>query len=255
MEKLNAYDMFDALQNMGDRASAAESGMAVGAVAQGLATHQNAIMQLYADIARQCIANRVVYSPKEDFPVNNLGNYSSITIQEMALDAIVTVKSKLAKKVNERLLATNAMTYASTFKDYITEDAMAYFLQQAMYGNVPRKMAREFIKNQGASQQELALAQQQAQNQAQMLQQNEQMYQNNPVPYEVDNTMQNYSPEEIDQIIGGIGTGEPAPEEMSEEVSIEDLQMPEQEGAIAGTGLGGLSPDAGSMMANPNGTM
>lgn len=256
MEKLNAFDMFDALQNMGDRASAAESGMAVGAVAQGLATHQNAIMQLYADIARQCIANRVVYSPKEDFPVNNLGNYSSITIQEMALDAIVTVKSKLAKKVNERLLATNAMTYASSFKDYITEDAMAYFLQQAMYGNVPRKMAREFIKSQGASQQELALAQQQAQNQAQMLQQNEQMYQNNPIPYEVDNTMQNYSPEEIDQIIGGIGTGElPPEEEMSEEVSIEDLQMPEQEGAIAGTGLEGLSSDAGSMMANPNGIL
>ena len=139
---------------------------------------------------------------------------------------------------------------------------MAYFLQQAMYGNVPRKMAREFIKNQGASAQELALAQQQAQNQAQMLQQNEQMYQNNPVPYEVDNTMQNYSPEEIDQIIGGIGTGELPPEEMampqegaSEEVSIEDLQMPEQEGAIAGTGLEGLSPDAGSMMANPNGIL
>lgn len=255
MEKLNAYDMFDALQNMGDRASAAESGMAVGAVAQGLATHQNAIMQLYADIARQCIANRVAYSPREDFPVNNLGNYSSITIQEMALDAIVTVKSKLAKKVNERLLATNAMTYASTFKDYITEDAMAYFLQQAMYGNVPRKMAKEFIKSRGASEQEIATAQLQAQNQAKMLQQNEQMYEQNPIPYEVDNAMQNYNPEEIDQIIGGIGTGEPSPEEMTEEVSIEDLQMPEQDGSLVASGLEGMTPEAGSMMANANGVL
>ena len=250
MEKLNAYDQFDALQTMGDRASAAESGMAMGAIAQGLATHQNAIMQLYADIARQCIANRVVYSPREDFPVNNLGDYSSITIQEMALDAIVTVKPKLAKKVQERMLATNAITFASSFKDYITEDALAYFMQQAMYGNVPRKMARSFVKNQGASQQEIAAAQLAAQNQAQMLQQNQAAYEQNPVPYEVDNVMQNYSPDEIDQIIGGV-----PPEGTEEEVSVEDLQMTEQDGSMAAQGVEGMTTDAGSIMANANGYM
>lgn len=251
MEKLNAFDQFDALQAMGDRASAAESGMAVGAIAQGLSTHQNAIMQLYADIARQCIANRVVYSPREDFPVNNLGDYSSVTIQEMALDAIVTVKPKLAKKVQERMLATNAITLASGFKDQLTPEGLAYFMEQAMFGNVPRKLAKTFIKDQGASQQELAAAQLAAQNQAQMLQQNQQAYEQNPVPYEVDNAMQNYSPEEIDQIIGGI----PPEEATEEEVSVEDLQMPEQDGAMAVAGLEGLTPDSGSALANPNGIM
>ena len=88
------------------------------------------------------------------------------------------------------------------------------------------------------------------------------MYQNNPIPYEVDNAMQNYSPEEIDQAIAGIGTGELPPEAMampqegmSEEVAIEDLQMPEQDGAMAVAGLEGMTSDAGSMMANPNGIL
>ena len=112
---LHAYDQFDAMQAMGDRASAAESGMALGAVAQGLATHQNAIMQLYADIARQCIANRVAYSPKQEFPISNYGNNSAVTIQQMALDAIVNVKPAMAKKINEKTLAANALQIAANF--------------------------------------------------------------------------------------------------------------------------------------------
>lgn len=252
MAKLSAYDQFDALQAMGDRASAAESGMALGAIAQGLSTHQNAIMQLYADIARQCIANRVAYSPRQEFPVNNLGDYSAITIQQMALDAIVTVKPKLAKKVQERLISTSAITLASSFKDVLTKEGVAYFIEQAMFGNAPRKLVKSFIKDQGASEQEIANAQLQAQNQAQMLQQNQAAYEQNPVPYEVDNVMNNYSPEEVDQIIAGVnnqtGMG-------GEEISIEDLQMPEQDGSIATTGLEGLTTDAGSLMANANGIL
>ena len=199
---LDAYNEFDALQSMGDRATAAESGMALGAVAQGLAEHQNAIMQIYADVARQCIANRVAYSAKQEFPVMGGRGLSSVTAAQMALTATINVKPKLAKKVEERLLSANAITALGSLGQFVNADGKAELLTIALMGTVPRAMAKSFINEEGASEQEIALAQQQAQNQAQMLQQNQQAYEQNPTPYEVQNTMNNYSPEEVDSIIG-----------------------------------------------------
>lgn len=246
IEGLHAYDQFDALQTMGDRASAAESGMAVGAIAQGLATHQNAIMALYADIARQCIANRVAYSTEQEFPINNCGDYRSITIQQMALNAIVNVKPKLAKRAQERTLAANALTLLGSLKDVLPQEGMAYLIQQAMFGQVPRKLAGSFVKQQGPSEQEIALAQQQAQNQAQMLQQNQMAYEQDPMAYETQNVMNTQSPEAIDQIIAGIG----------QETAPEDEQMPEQVAmdnqGIGVAGLEGMTPESGAEMANQN---
>ena len=255
---LHAYDQFDALQAMGDRASAAESGMALGAVAQGLSTHQNAIMQLYADIARQCIANRVAYSPRQEFPINNDGNNSSITIQQMALDAIVNVKPAMAKKINEKSIAANALQIAANFGQtgLINKNGVAKLIELALMGTVPRKMAETFVQEQGPSQEEIALAQQQAQNEAMALQQNQQAYAQGPVPYEVQNIMQNKSPEEIDQIIAGLAKGE-GPQGLSEEEVAqiqggpEGLDMEMQEGAME-TELEGQTAESGSEAANPN---
>lgn len=255
---LHAYDQFDALQAMGDRASAAESGMALGAVAQGLSTHQNAIMQLYADIARQCIANRVAYSPRQEFPINNDGNNSSITIQQMALDAIVNVKPAMAKKINEKTIAANALQIAANFgrTGLISKAGVAKLVELALLGTVPRKMAETFVQDQGPSQEEVALAQQQAQNEAMALQQNQQAYQQNAVPYEVQNIMQNKSPEEIDQIIAGLSSGEGgqgfSEEEMAQiQGGPEGLDMEMQEGAME-TELAGQTAESGSEAANPN---
>lgn len=239
---LNAYDEFDALQAMGDRASAAESGMALSAVAQGLASHQNAIMRMYADIARQCIANRVAYSVRQEFPVYNMGSYSSVTAQQMALTATINVKPKLAKKIEERLLSSAALTALGALKGAINQEGAAALIELALMGVVPRHMARSFINEPGANPQQVALAQQQAQNQAQMLQQNQQMYLDNPASYEVQNTMDNFSPEQIDQIVGtmaadqGLNSLADLDEQQIEEstVSEADLTMtPEAAGVIA----------------------
>ena len=262
IESLSAYNQFDALQAMGDRASAAESGMAQGAIAQGLAVHQKAIMQLYADIARQCIGNRVVYSPNQEFPVFNYGNYSSVTIQQMALTAIINVKPRLAKEIREKTLASNAIAVVSNFKDLLTPEGIAYFLQQSLYGQAPRKMLASFINKPGASKEEIAAAQMQAQNQAEMLRQNQQAYEANPTGYEAQNVMNEATPGEMDQIIAalsGAGGGQsPAvepPTSDEREATPETLDMPEQEGAMAMGGMEGMTPELGSMMANPNGAM
>lgn len=259
---LSGYDEFDAMQMMGDRASAAESGMAIGAVAQGLATHQNAIMELYSDIARQCIANRVVYSSVSEFPVINHGNYSSLTIQQMALSAVINVKPKLAKKVQEKMIATNSLTLLGTFGQTLSPEGQAFLTEQALMGTAPRKMIASFIQQQQADPAAVQAAQLEGQNMANILSQNEQAYMNDPMSYEADNVMQNNSPEDIDAIIGQMSAQggqspavEPATGNLSEAGDftsmVDQLNMPQQEGAIS-TDLPGLTSDSGSAMANPN---
>lgn len=265
IESLSAYTQFDALQAMGDRASAAESGMAQGAIAQGLATHQKAIMRLYGDIARQCLANRVVYSANQEFPVYNIGGYSSVTAQQMATVVLVDVKPRLAREVREKAMSANAVAIATNFKDILTPEGLAYFLEQAMLGQAPRKVIATFIQKPGASKEEVAAAQQQAMNQAEMLKQNQQAYEANPTGYEVKNVMENATPGEIDSLIMSMagGNGEPAvgnssavepPASDEQEAVPENIDMREQDGAMA-LGIEGMTPDLGSQLANPNGNI
>lgn len=266
MQGLHAFDQFDALQNMGDRASAAESGMAIGAIAQGLAVHQNAIMGMYSDIARRCIANRVAYSDQMEFPINNNGSYSSVTIQQMALDAIVKVKPALAKKVQEKMMSTNALSLLGTIRDLLTPAGVAYLCEQSLYGNMPRKLAEAFIKPPQASEAEIQASALQGQNQANMLAQNQAMYEQNPVPYEVDNVLQNASPEEIEQTISGINAmtpseyggsaanGSPENVDFGAEIQTNPLDMRQQDGAMTAN-LEAMTPEMGSALANPSGAM
>ena len=258
---LHAYDQFDALQAMGDRASAAESGMAVGAIAQGLSTHQNAIMQLYADIARQCIANRVAYSPSQEFPIVTLGQERALTLQEMALDAIINVKPALAAKVAERTIAANAMQVLASFSGRLSKSLEAYLMEKAMLGIMPKGFAESGILDQGANPQELALAQQQAQNDAQMLAQNQQAYEQNPVEYETDEVMATQDSDSIDEIISGLNAGgdnyvdyqDMSADATMSGVGPESLDMMSQEGAMTTGAIQGMTPESGGMYANPNG--
>ena len=251
-ETLHGYDQFDAMQMMGDRASAAESGMAQGAMAQGLATHQNAIMSLYADIARQCIANRVAYSPKQSFEVVNHGMSDLLTLEQMALSATITVKSKLAKRVHDKSLAVNALTLLGTFKDMLTEEGSAYLIAQALYDQVPRPLVKNFLKQN--NQQEVALAQAMAQNQANALAQNQANYEQNPEIYEAMNAV-DQDPEMAEQatmaLSGELNQGAGQPEQ-DEQLPPELLEMLSQDGAMK-TNLDGLTEESGSMFANPNG--
>ena len=258
---LHAYDQFDALQAMGDRASAAESGMAVGAIAQGLSTHQNAIMQLYADIARQCIANRVAYSPSQEFPIVTLGQERAITLQEMALDAVINVKPALAAKVAERTIAANAMQVLASFNGRLSKSLEAYLMEKAMLGIMPKGFAESGILDQGANPQEIALAQQQAQNDAQMLAQNQRAYEQSPVEYETDEVMATQDSDSIDEIISGLNAGGDNYvdyQDMSADATMrgigpESLDMMSQEGAMTAGAIQGMTPESGGMYANPNG--
>ena len=246
---LHAYDQFDALQAMGDRASAAESGMAVYAVAQGLAVHQNALMSMFADIARQCIANRVAYSPFQEFAISNRGEYRSITIQQMALSAVIDVKPKLAKQIQQRQLAANAMALLGAMGQTLTEEGKAYLMEQALFGSMPRRLAEHFVREAGPSEQEIALAQQQAQNDAIALQQNQQMYEENPMPYEIDNAINTASPDEIDMAIKELSGR--APQEQSLPMNPELVNMDNQMGGMTLDTIA-MTDEMGGELANGN---
>lgn len=263
---LHAYDEFDAMQQMGDRASAAESGMAAGAIAQGLVTHQNAVMGLYADIARQCIINRVLYSTDDTFIVNNAGRFTDVTIQELALNAVITVKSKLAIQSYRRTLAANAITLLGSVADRLTDGGQAYLISQAMYGNVSRREAESFLLPPTVNQQAIENNKQEAQNTAMALQQNQQMYLQNSLPYEAQATVENFSPEEVDQITAGLATNaESVPEPVPEPTAIapqedmaaaavaspELMEMPGQP-ASYNPDLEGMSPELAGEMVNSN---
>lgn len=249
---LHAYDQFDALQAMGDRASAAESGMATYAVAQGLAVHQSALMDLFADIARQCITNRVAYSSRMEFPVVNRGQYQALTIQQMALSAVIDVKPKLAKQLQEKQIAANAMALLGTLGQQLSKDGQAYLMEQALYGTMPRKMATTFIKEAGPSPEELALAQQTAKNDAMALQQNSQMYQADPLPYEVQEAMRTYSPDEIDDAVKQLGSQRSGDVQSLDDTTVELLDMEQQPGSMA-LNIEGQTSDFGSELANMGG--
>lgn len=249
---LSAYTQFDAMQTMGDRASSAEAGMAQGAIAQGLTPLQNSLMSLDAEIARLSLLNRVVYSPSSIFPITNHGQYSAVTAQEMALNAIIRVKSKMANKSNERMAATNALALlGSAVGQSAPDELKSYLLQQALFGQVPRRIAALAFGTSAPSPEETALAMQQAQNQAQMLQQNQQAYVDNPIPYEVNNMMDTMSGEDVDAVIAGLNNGG------GEEIMVSDKQMEvqpldvSQEGAM--TADIANSPELGSQLANPDG--
>jgi len=205
-------------------------------------------MDLFADIARQCIANRVAYSSRMEFPVVNRGSYRSLTIQQMALTAVIDVKPKLAKQLQERQIAANAMALLGTLGQQLSKDGKAYLMEQSLYGTMPRKMAATFIEEAGPDPQELALAQQQAKNDAMALQQNQQMYQTDPLPYEVNEAIRTYSPDEIDTAIRQLG-GEEQP---VEESSVELLDMEQQPGSMA-LDIEGQTSELGSQLANMNG--
>lgn len=249
IKDLHAYDQFDAMQAMGDRATAAEAGNAVGAIAQGLSTHQNAVMHMYSTIARQCIANRVAYSPKQEFAVTNLGGYSSVTIQQMALNAVINVKSKSSKRVQERMLAANAVTIVSNFKDILTPEGIAYFLEQALLGQAPRKMIKSFINIPTSSEQEQQIAQMQAQNMATMLKQNQAAYEQDPMAYETQNIMDTQNPEEIDQIITALVNEQGGGRGQAIEPEADDLRGSSPE-ADPYAFMQGTTSDFGAMMGN-----
>ena len=248
---LSAYDQFDAMQMMGDRATAAETGQAQSAVAQGLAPHQNAMMQAYADIARQCIANRVAYSPNHEFPVTNRGQYGSLTIQEMALTATVNVKSKMAAQVHERIAAANALQIVGTLRDILNDNGLAYFAEKALFGEAPRKMIATFFNPPQPDPNAVQAAQLNGQNMATQMAQNQQMYNDHPVQYEMENAQERATPEQMDAIIAQMSSAiEPQMQDVPG-ATVEGIDMPAQEGGYTST-IEGQTPYSGPETANIN---
>ena len=254
--RLKGYDDFDAMQAMGDRASAAESGMATGAIAQGLTTLQQTVMSLYADIARVMIANYVTYSPNGNFKVWNGGDYSSLTIQQMATLAIVNVKPKLAKKVQERAIATNALAMVGNLgaPGLINQEGIAYLMEQALFGQMPRGLAAKFVNKPSVTPETVQANALQAQNMAQALQFNQQAYENNPTAYEALDVTQTMTPDQVDEVIAGMASEQAAPEQApaeEEQIDISAVEMPEQEGGIS-LGDIGIGSEAAGAYANGN---
>lgn len=256
--RLKGYDEFDAMQAMGDRASAAESGMATGAVAQGLSTLQQTVMELYADIARQCIGNRVTYSKNGNFRVWNGGDYSSLSIQEMSLLTIIDVKPKLAKKVQERAIATNALAMVGNLggSGLVNAEGVAYLMEQAMFGQMPRGLAAKFVNKPSVTPETVAANAQQGSNMAQALQFNQQAYEQDPTAYEALDVTQSMTPEQVDDVISMYSDqisnegGSMVDETMAEDIAAQGATPVETTGEGISLGDVGIGSESAGSLAN-----
>lgn len=258
--RLKGYDDFDAMQAMGDRASAAESGMATGAIAQGLSTLQLTVMDLYADIARQCIGNRVTYSDEGNFKVWNGGDYDTLTIQQMAALTTIDVKPKLAKKVQERAIATNALALIGNLggSGLVNQEGIAYLMEQALFGQMPRGLAAKYVNKPTVTAEQVQANAQQAQNMAMALQQNQSAYEQNPTAYEALDVTQSMTPDQVDEVISQYAAQQGAEqqpqivgEELASEVST-GIAPTNTTATEAGISLGdlGLGAEAAGALAN-----
>ena len=145
------------------------------------------------------------------------------------------------------------MALLGSIGESLTEEGKAYLMEQALFGSMPRRLAEHFVKETGPSEQEIALAQQQAQNDAMALQQNQMAYEQNPIPYEVDNAMNTASPDEIDTAIKEL-SGDMTQEQQNGIVQndLSLVNMESQPGAMALGTTGAMTEELGSELANPN---
>ena len=81
------------------------------------------------------------------------------------------------------------------------------------------------------------------------------MYEANPIPYEVDEAMRQYSPDEIDTAIRELSADDTDANRQREAEAASNLDlinMDSQPGAMAVSDIGGMTAELGSQLANPN---
>ncbi len=274
VDGMNAYNTYDLMLTMGNRASAQEAGLVKDSIAQGVVTLSLALETFYAEVTRASLMQFVVYGNNSKLGIINRGRYSTVALQEMALDAIIDVKTKSTAQTIQQRLATNVLQLAATFKDSPMIDNevwLPFAFSMASYGQIPVAIARTFVKQPDQSPEDKAAARQNAANTAVALQQNQQMYQTDPIPYEVRQAMGNLSPAEQQGLLKQLSSGQSQPQITQEELSAHGLSPQDvaaltgnggvptynnaetsgQSGAAVG-GMPGMTSDSGAIAGNPN---
>ncbi len=147
---INAVDQFDMQEMIGDRASAKEVGAISNTVAQGLNPLVASMESGIAQAIRTFLKLYVIYNEDGAFSINNNGEYADVTLEEMALDAIVKVKLQSQIEFKMQAVSATAMGNLNSLMaaasnglinmDLVLEDYIPLITQ----GIVSRKRARQY---------------------------------------------------------------------------------------------------------------
>lgn len=155
---LNSVDEYDMQAMMGDRASAREAGNISLAIAQGLNPLVAVMESGIAKVLRVFELLYVIYNEKGKYAIINNGKYDEVTVQEMALDAIINVK--LQSQIENRLQMISA-TAMSTLNFLLSsgkvneQEVLADFIPLITQNVISRKRARAYYQQAPATPQEI----------------------------------------------------------------------------------------------------
>lgn len=272
---LNASDQYDLQQMIGDRASAKEAGTVSMMIAQGTNPLIASIEQGFSKAIRAFELLYVIYNEKGKFPFNNKSGYDEVTVQEIALDAIINVKLQSQIEFKAQMVSATAMSAMNFMLSsgqfdpaMVTEDFVPLITQ----GLISRKRARQYVIPEAPPPEAVAGNAQVGRNVAGQLNLEDAAVRANPDQALAQQAMSGMTPEEIAQLDQILAQGAPdmaaagatqyvpavgGPEDLTEAQTMEAAMSQMQQGPAAevfdpavGAGLGA---EVGGEIANEMG--
>lgn len=183
VQALNAYSQMDMVQMIGDRATAKESGAAVGSVAAGHNSLIHTLEIAFADIIRNVNLLTVRHMSNKTIKVSIEGELPTVNIQALALDAILNVrlKSEVEKERESKSLIAAQMLNIGSNNPYINQNVFIPRVLKIAFGTLFSREELSRIVQVPEDKEGIALAQQHAQNHAKQLQLQQQVVDQYPM--------------------------------------------------------------------------
>lgn len=183
VQALNAYSQIDMVQMIGDRATAKESGAAVGAVSAGHNSLIHTLELAFADIIRVVNLLTVRYMSDKTIKVNIDGELPTLNVSALALDSILNVKlkSEVEKERESKSMIAAQMLNIGAQNPYVNQEVFIPRVLKIAFGTLfPREELAQIIKMPEDTA-GIQLAQQQAANHAKKLQLQQQVVDQDPM--------------------------------------------------------------------------
>ena len=137
-ETLNSYPAMAQSQMTNDRASARESMNLQHAISQGSLGFIKNIELFGEELMKTIVKMKIVYG-EEDFSFQNNNRFDLLTVEDLALDGVLTMKTTMAVQIAQNSRSANALQLLSSFGDpkYINQkELMKTLMPIALSSNV-----------------------------------------------------------------------------------------------------------------------
>jgi hypothetical protein len=199
-ETLNSYPAMAQSQMTNDRASARESMNLQHAIAQGSLGFIKNIELFGEELMKTIVKMKIVYG-EEDFSFQNNNRFDLLTVEDLALDGVLTMKTTMAVQIAQNSRSANALQLLSSFGDpkYINQkELMKTLMPIALSSNVISQSQAQALYQDPEHDEAMKQAiQDSTQNITDDLARQDQY----PFDTQLEEMKQHLSPEELDQVL------------------------------------------------------